>query len=400
MNRNRILKSPPGAVDVYGADFVLKERTSECIKKVFSSFGYSGIQTPAFEYMEVFSGGMSISSSETIKFIDRGGSVMALRPDMTTSIYRAAASHLSDSPLPLRLWYEGSVFRSGENYKSAKKAEFTQAGAELLGAGTPEADAEIIAMTIKALLKTGLREFQIELAHAGFLQGIIDECALSEEDESTLKSLLDKKFSFGVEEFCLSHNIGGKAGEILSSLPTAFGDDEEIISAYRSESLNETSAKALSELEQVCRILKSCGFDKYITVDLGQVRSFNYYTGVIFRGLTQGSAFPICGGGRYDNLGRRFNLRLPATGVAIWVDRLADALLRSGLAENISPAPDILLISSPENRAAAFQKAEELRASGSKVLLDVQNLSEADALKSAEERGIKKVYSFDKEAFI
>lgn len=392
MKQANKLKSPPGVSDIYGRDCVLKARTSEKIRKVFELGGYSEIQTPAFEYLEVFGDDMSISSDETIKFIDQSGGVLALRPDMTTSISRAVASHLSNEPLPLRLWYMGNVYRGGESYRSAKRREFTQAGVELIGANTPEADAEIIALTIRALLACSLSDFQIELAHSDFLQGVIDDCRLSSEDEDTLRSLLDKKFAIGIEEFCDSRGIFGQRREILTEAPSLFGEYDEIISRYKGLCLNPASQKALSELEEVCSIVASYGLEKYITVDLGQIRSFRYYTGVIFRGLTTSSAFPICGGGRYDTLGRRFNLDCPATGVAIWVDRLADALLRSNLAGDISPAPDAIVFYDKENRAEAYFKAEALRAEGKRTVLDVCSPSKDEALKSAEARGIKEVY--------
>ena len=383
--------------DIYGSDCVLKAKVAAKIKDAFTLFGYSEIETPTFEYMDVFGDDLSISSDEAIKFIDTNGAVMALRPDMTTSISRAVASHLSSSPLPLRLWYTGSVYRGGESYMGAKRREFTQAGAELIGANTPEADAEVIVLTIKALLSCGLYDFQIELAHSDFLQGVIEDLSLSGGDEETLRSLLDKKFTIGIEEFCDAKNIFGQNRDVLISAPSLFGESDEIISKYKDCTLNQTSGKALSDLEKVCEILREYGFEKYITVDLGQIRSFKYYTGVIFRGLTTSSAFPICGGGRYDTLGRRFNLDLPATGVAIWVDRLSDALLRSNLAGDISCSPDAVIFYAAQCRKAAFEKAEELRGQGKKTVLDVCSFKGAEAVQSAKERGIKEIYFIDEE---
>jgi ATP phosphoribosyltransferase regulatory subunit len=302
---------------------------------------------------------------------------------------------LSDEPLPLRLFYIGSVYRSGESYKSARKKEFTQAGVELIGANTPEADAEVIALTINSLLSCGLSDFQIELAHSDFLQGIINDCSLSEEDENLLRSLLDKKFAIGIEEFCDSHSISGINREILTELPSIFGDGGKVLAKYRSLSLNAASEKAIAQLDEVYSILCDYNMEKYITVDLGQIRSFKYYTGVIFRGLTANSAFPICGGGRYDTLCKRFNLDLPATGAAIWLDRLADALLRSNLAGDISTSPDAIIFYSPSRRAEAFEKATSLREEGKRVVLDILSLEKDEAKESAQKRGIKEIYTLE-----
>lgn len=386
------LRTPAGVSDIYGKDCVLKEHTTDAIKKVCRSFGYSEIQTPTFEYLDVFGDDMSIPTDEAIKFIDSNGKILALRPDFTTSISRAVATHMADSPLPLRLWYSGNVYRSGESYKSAKKREFAQSGVEIIGVNTPEADAEVISLTITALLETGLKHFQIELSHSDFLQGIMADCSLSETESESLRSLIDKKFAIGIEEFCNSHNITGVNREILSEISLFFGDGEEILSKYKTLALNSISANAINELWKVYSILKAYGLEKYITVDLGQIRSFKYYTGVIFRALTTSSAFPICGGGRYNTLGRRFDLDLPATGVAFWVDRLADAILRSDTSINLDQCADAIIFTSEGKRSEAFALAQSLRAEGKRVILDVTSLSEFEAKKSATERNITNVY--------
>lgn len=387
-----MLRTPAGVSDIYGKDCLLKAHTTDAIKRVCHAFGYSEIQTPAFEYLDVFAGDMSIPTDEAIKFIDPSGKILALRPDFTTSISRAVATHLADAPLPLRLWYSGNVYRSGEAYKSAKKREFAQAGVEIIGVNTPEADAEVIALTTTALKEAGLDHFQIELSHSDFLQGIIADCNLTEQDAESLRSLIDKKFAIGIEEFCNTHAIEGVNREILTEISFFFGDGEEILSKYKSVELNHISANAISELCKVYSILKDYNLEKYITVDLGQVRSFKYYTGVIFRALTTSSAFPICGGGRYNTLGRRFDLDLPATGVAFWIDRLADAILRSSDNLDLNQCADAIIFTTESNRGQAFVLAQSLRAEGKKVILDVTCLDEEAAKASARERNIKNIY--------
>ena len=387
-----ILRTPAGVSDIFGKDCLLKAHTTDAIKKVCTAFGYNEIQTPTFEYLEVFGDDMSIPTDEAIKLIDPSGKILALRPDFTTSISRAVASHLSDEPLPLRLWYSGNVFRSGEAYKSAKKREFAQAGVEIIGVNTPEADAEVIALTTSALKEAGLEDFQIELSHSDFIQGIIADCNLSAADAETLRSLIDKKFAIGIEEFCNNHHITGINREILTEISLFFGDGEEVLSKYRGCSLNAVSQNAVQDLCKVYEILKDYGLDKYITVDLGQVRSFKYYTGVIFRALTTASAFPICGGGRYNTLGRRFDLDLPATGVAFWVDRLSDAILRANSTLDLNPCADAIVFSSKGNRKEAYALAQSLRAEGKKVILDVTSMGEDAAKKIAQDKNIKNIY--------
>lgn len=392
MKHTQKFKLPSGVSDIYGKDCLLLAQTSSSLQDVFRSFGYSEIQTPSFEYLEVFGDDMSIPTDEAIKFIDSNGKVLALRPDITTSISRAVASHLSEEPLPLRLYYNGKVYRSGESYKSAKKCEFMQAGVEIIGTETPEADAEVIALTIKALKRAGLTDFQIELTHSDFISGIIADCNLPENEADILRSLLDKKFTIGVEDFCSSHSIEGINRDILTEISLFFGDGREVLDKYKRCPLNPVSKKAIADLDKVFNILRDYKLEKYITIDLGQIRSFKYYTGVVFRGLTTASAFPICGGGRYDTLGRRFDLDLPATGVAIWVDRLADAILRSNPDLVLNTSPDAIIFTSEQNRSQAHILAEALRDEGKRVILDVCSLTEEEARKSAQERSIPNVY--------
>lgn len=382
-------RTPAGVGDIYGKDCVLKSRTIRAVSDTFEKFGYSEIQTPAFEYSEVFGIDSSIPSDEAIRFIDQSGKLLALRQDFTTSISRAVASHMADEPLPLRLWYTGNVYRSGESYKNAKKKEFTQSGVEIIGANTPQADAEVIALTINALLAAGLEDFLIELTHSGFLDGITACYNLDEKAENELRDFLDRKFAPGVEDFCDAHSITGDDKALLTEILLGYGNGGEVIKMASGFALNDVSKTALCELEKVYGILESYGLEKYVTIDLSQVRSFRYYTGVIFRGFTSTSAFPICGGGRYNTLGRRFDLNLPATGVAIWIDRLTDALKSS---ISVSDGVDAIIFTSEENRTEAYKLACQLRNEGKKVILDVCCSDGETAKKSAAERNITNVY--------
>ena len=143
MEKDWKLLSPLGVSDVLEGDCALKRRIETAVDEALSSFGYNEIQTPTFEYFDVFADDLSIPVGDVIKFIDKSGRVLALRPDYTTALSRLVASHKSEAPLPLRLRYKGNIFRSSESYTEARQREFTQAGAELFGAEGPEADAEL-----------------------------------------------------------------------------------------------------------------------------------------------------------------------------------------------------------------------------------------------------------------
>ncbi len=368
MEKDWKLLSPLGVSDVLEGDCALKNKIETAIAGALDSFGYSEIQTPTFEYFDVFADDLSIATEDVIKFIDKSGRVLALRPDYTTAISRLVASHKTEAPLPLRLRYRGNIFRAGESYTEARQKEFTQAGAELFGPSGPEADAEVIIATIDALLRCGLKEFQLELGHTGFLRGVVDG-RLGEDETAELTELLDKKFILGIEEFCKKAGLDPDTSELLCEMPGLYGDPS-VAEKVAERPLSAQSRAALENLLAVCAAVKDYGYEKYISVDLGLVRSFKYYTGIVFKGLTYGVAFPVCGGGRYDGLADRFGLALPATGTAIWTDRVMTALIRQKQKQAELKIDLLIWYGRSEERAAAYAMAREQREKGLRVLCE------------------------------
>lgn len=397
MEKDWKLLSPLGVADIMESDCALKSKIEADIAKALDSFGYNEIQTPTFEYFNVFADDLSIRQEDVIKFIDKSGKILALRPDYTTAISRVAATHKSDADLPLRLRYCGNIFRSSESYTGARQKEFTQAGAELFGDSSPEADAEVIIMTINALLRAGLKEFQLELGHSGFLRGVVGE-SLDDENLAELTDLLDKKFILGIEDFCKKLKISGETADILCEMPNLYGD-ASIAEKMLARKLGGESEAAVRNLLEVYSIVQDYGYEKFISVDLGLVRSFKYYTGIVFKGITHGVAFPICGGGRYDSLTRRFGVSVSATGTAIWTDRVMTAIMRQGHNPMIPSVDFLVSYTSAEERPAVYALAKKLRAEGKRVICEkakTDNLKEL--LAEAKRRGIAKVYRAEKEA--
>ncbi|MDO4563259.1 MAG: ATP phosphoribosyltransferase regulatory subunit [Clostridia bacterium] len=394
MARDFNLRTPSGAADVFGNDCALKSRVALAMADAFSLFGYNEIQTPTFEYCDVFGDDLSIPARGVMKFIDSEGSVMALRPDITTSICRAVAAHMKNTPSPLRLRYCGNAFRQGESYYGARGQEFTQSGVELFGSSSPSADAEVIALTINALLAAGLDTFQIELGQVDFLGGIIEECGLNETDAAALRSLIDKKYTLGIEEFCVQKSVAGALRTLLCETPNLFGD-KSVAETLLEQPLNQKSRGALLNLLDVCGRVEEYGCGEYISVDLGLVRSFPYYTGVVFKGITHAMAFPICGGGRYDTLGNRFGMSIPATGSAIWVDRVASALSRHKNGD-IELRADEAVGYCLEKRAAALLYAARRRDEGLRVVLDTEPSERAEFETRVKKCALRGVY-FGKE---
>ncbi len=359
-------KLPYGVADITEGDCALKSDIEAKVSAAFDSFGYNEIQTPTFEYLGVFDDDPS-GGGDAIKFVDRSGRIIALRPDYTPAISRFTASHKSEADFPLRLRYSGSIFRGGESF-GARQKEFTQAGAELLGDPSPEADAEIICATIEALRGAGLEDFQLELGHAGLLKGLVGG-RLGEEAFRELTELLDKKSVPEIDEFCRRAVADDETAALLRELPLLYGGTE-IAEKMLTRRPGAESEAALENLLEVCYAVKDYGLERFIGVDLGLVRSFGYYTGVMFKGLTHSMAFPICGGGRYDNFSRRFGPAFPATGTAVWTDRVMAAVARSKKTLS-APAADVLVwYESDADRPAAYAAARAEREKGRRAICE------------------------------
>lgn len=315
------LHTPNGVNDILTEECAKKRGFESKIMKVFSDKGYSEVQTPTFEYYDCYQGvGGQIEQEKMFKFFDEQGRILVLRPDFTTSIARMASTKLSDKPYPQKYMYCGSVFRV-EQTQGARQREFTQAGIELIGSYSPESDAEVIAAAMDAVRAVGVKEFSMEIGQIAFFNGLVEQANLNEEETEILRERIDSKDSVGIKAITEKLNIDESVKELMVKLPYMFGGGEVFNSAYV-DGLNEMSKVALDNLKKIYDLLCEKGYEKYVSIDLGMLESINYYTGSIFKCYTHGVGFPICAGGRYDNLMGSFGAPKGAVGVAIGVNRL------------------------------------------------------------------------------
>lgn len=320
-----VLHIPEGVRDIYQEECQLKLSIENKMHQVLHSYGFRDIQTPMFEFFDVFSKERgTIASREMYKFFDRDNNTLVLRPDMTPAIARCVGKYFKEEELPLRLSYKGSTFINTTSYQGKLK-ETTQLGAELINDGTVDADAEMIALTIECLKNAGLEEFQVEIGHADILNGLIEEAGFSEEETEQLKELIEKKNVFGVEELVEEKQLSDNTKELLLKITDMYGDIETISNA-KALTNNICAVKAIERLEELYAILENYGVSDYVTFDLGLLSKYNYYTGIIFKAYTYGTGEAIVKGGRYDNLMKQFGKEAPAIGLAIVVDQLMAAV--------------------------------------------------------------------------
>lgn len=362
-----LLHTPEGVRDVYGKELAKKIAVENSIDKVFGLYGYHNIQTPTFEFFDIFNHERgSVPSKDLYKFFDREGNTLVLRPDVTPSIARSVAKYYMDDIVPIKLCYNANTYINNSELQGKLK-ETTQMGCELIGDDSVDADAEIIAMIVDTLKKSGLKEFLVEIGEVDFFKGLVEEGGLSEESEEEIRLLIENKNFFGLEELLDSLGVSEELGKGFIKLPELFGQSE-ILDVAKGLTRNEKALMAIERLEKLYRILEEYGVTKYISFDLGMLSNFNYYTGIIFKAYTYGTGDAIVTGGRYDKLLGQFGKDTAAVGYAVYVDRLLFAL--NGQRVDIECNYNFEVIVYEEAmRSEALKKAMELREQGIKTEL-------------------------------
>ena len=364
-----LLETPYGTQDFLPKEAASKRAIEQKIFELFAAFGYEEVVTPTMEYLETLttSSGRAIEP-HLFKMFDRNNRTLALRHEMTTPIARLTVSRLKNSPLPLKLSYNTNVFRFRTN-QPGRQCEFYQAGVELLGISNAFADAEIIALAAQALKASGLDDFKICLGQVEFASGLMEQNNLSPDLQAEIKAAIERHDIVALENLPVD--------ESLKKIPKLQGG-KEILSAAKKLAQNERSRRALDNLTEIYRLLEIYGVAEKITFDLGLIRDFEYYTGMVFEAYAAGVGYSLAGGGRYDNMLKDFGFDCPATGFALGIERILSARENQGVAENWR-AKDFYLSYAAGREDVAIRKAAELRAVGKvvEVSLTPQNKSEA-----------------------
>lgn len=368
--KNKLLHTPEGVRDVYGEEYASKVRLQEQLLSRFHLYGYEDIQTPTFEYFDIFSSNIgTIPSNELFKFFDKEGNTLVLRPDFTPSIARCVAKYYMDETMPIRFCYLGNTFTNVSDLQGRLK-ESTQIGVELINEEGVEADAEMIALMIESLKCTGLSDFQITIGNVEFFKGLCEECGIDPETEMDLRDYISNKNYFGAQSILEAAKIKDDVQQKILKVTELFGSFEKITEA-RSIAANERSKSAIGRLEKIHEILRAQQMEQYLTYDLGMLSKYHYYTGVIFKAYTYGSGDAIIKGGRYDNLLSEFGKDASAIGFAVVVDDLYVTLRRQDLLQEVNAKDKeaVLLLYEKGHENAAYEKAALLRNGEQKTVL-------------------------------
>lgn len=383
----KLLHTPEGVRDIYNVECGKKLALENRLKKTLHLFGYHDIQTPTFEYFDVFRKEIgTIQSKDLYKFFDKEGNTLVLRPDITPSIARVAATLFGEEDLPIRLCYTGNTFINHSN-NQGRLREVTQMGAELIGDDSVEADAEMLAMVMESMQAIGLKEFQLSVGHLGFFQSLIEDAALDEEARERVVELINNRNYFGVEEYLDSIMVKRSSKEAFAALGNLVGG-VEVLAKAKNIAPNSSGIMAVKRLEKIYDILALYGVEKFVTFDLSMTGNYGYYTGIIFRGYTFGTGDAVVKGGRYDHLLEKFGKTSASIGFAIVIDELMNALIRQKIRIVYTRKNAIILYD--ESRARdAIRLAKDFRAKAKNTEL----------IKKSPEKGLEDYIRFGKEYY-
>jgi ATP phosphoribosyltransferase regulatory subunit len=333
-----------------------RRHLAERVIELFESWGYARIITPMFEVADVLERGLGADArAAAIRFVEPGtGEVVALRPDITPQVARLAATRMRDAAGPLRFCYEGEVTRLAP---AGGQREILQAGIELIDAAAPAGDAEVLAVAAAALAETST-DARLDIGHVAFARHVLD--GVPSALAAPLRAALSRKDRAGVA--ALVRDLPRDIATLASALASLWGPAAATLDAARALPWPPT---AVAALDQIAAVIDGDlgGAAVAVSVDLGELRGFDYYTGLRFGGFVAGAADAVLRGGRYDDLMARYGRPAPATGFAIDIEAIAEATV-----DPIADARGVLVVGDP---VASRVLAAALRAGGVRAAVDL-----------------------------
>ena len=306
---------PPGTRDVLPDEMRELRAITERMRSRFEEAGYGEMHTPALEYEEVLRRGEERAAGARYRTFDEQGNVLALRSDMTIPIARVVATRYSSVEPPLRFCYFARAWRATERGVGEPR-EFLQAGIELIGVAAPEAEAEVVALTIAALEAAGLRRHRVGVGDGSLYRRLLASLGVPAERHVTLLECLSRRNLVGLDRIVAGLDLAPRERELLVRLPEVRGGRQVL------ERADGPVGDAIDGLRALHGLLEERGVGDRVIFDLGLVRELGYYTGAVFEVYDPAVGFALGGGGRYDELLGRFGRDLPACGVALDVQRV------------------------------------------------------------------------------
>ncbi len=337
-----------------------KRRVEALALTTLRRWGYREVVPPLFEYLEVLAHGLVPETvARGYKVEDRqDGRLMVLRPDVTAQVARMAASRQDDPDTPHRFGYASNVFTHVEAHRGRPREVF-QVGAELLGPGGVSADVEILSLLMTTLRELGLNDFVVVVGQSRFFHAILEGLELSEPERLDLTQAVHRKDGTSIRTLLKAAGVAEERIDTIARIPYLIGG-KEVLGAARDLTRCADAQGALDHLEQVVATLDARGLGEQVMVDMGEIRDLSYYTGIVFEVLVPSLGVELGGGGRYDELVGHFGHPMHATGFALDVERLMEALTRAD-ADVSEDRCDYVLFGADED---THRVAERLRDAG------------------------------------
>jgi ATP phosphoribosyltransferase regulatory subunit len=318
---------PTGMRYYFGAEARLRRAIENTLVSIFNGWSYEEITTPTVDYYSLFEHGMGRSQAHhAFRFTDTDGSLLAIRPDVTSLVARAAATLFAERKRPLRLCYVAPVFRQQPQSHAEWRRESTQIGGELIGANSSRADLEVLAIVCEVLERLDLdRHCSITLNDVEIFHGIAEQLNLCVAARNEMRELVDTRNAADLERFLAGYS-SPKESQAFAQLIQLSGKRKTLNDARRLLG-NPRSQLALGRLERLWSVIESLQLTDRFEIDLGDVSRLDYYTGLTFKIYVNGAGARVGSGGRYDGLTASFGRAEPAIGFVLELDALTEVLL-------------------------------------------------------------------------
>jgi histidyl-tRNA synthetase len=384
---------PRGTRDFLFEEMRNRKKVESILRKTFENYAYQEIKTPIFEDLKLFT---TKSGEEIVEqlynFEDKSGREIALRPEITAPVARLYLNELQKTAKPIKLYYYGSCFRY-ERPQKGRFRQFWQFGCELIGAKSPEGEAEVITMCNDSLEKLGINSAEIHINHLGIIRGLFKHFNIDSKTQRALMVVIDKgdkellKNSLqGSEAIIDNDELNGVLLKLIDMVgnKTIFSEIQKLISKY-----SETE-DSLNEFEELITTLESFKVNNYI-LNLGVARGLDYYTGIVFEVYIPelGAQKQVCGGGTYSLIKVFGGEEIESTGFAFGFDRLMNALNEKNEEKSIIDA--YVAPISNETRQTAFKITQTLRSSGIPTEVDLSRKKFKKLLNHANNLKVKNV---------
>ncbi len=333
----------------------IDERASIALRALYRRHGFLPYPVSTFEEVDLYARSRPLPGS-LLTFPGAGGTLMALKPDITLSIARGARAE----DAPLRVFYAERVYRIPRGEEEFK--EILQTGVELIGGIDDCAMAQTLLLAARSLALLS-PAYLLDVSHLGFVSALMDAAALSPADRDALLACIRDKNLHGLRAACAQLYIKEETAALLASLITCSGEMDETLRRFEAMPLPEGCRAPLASLRRLCDLLAAQGVAN-VNLDFSASVGMDYYSGLVFSGFIAGVPRSVLSGGRYDPLMRRMGKPLDAIGFAVYLDqldRLDDARAEADV--------DLLIITGSTDPSRALSLAQAAIAQGKTVRL-------------------------------